>query len=100
VSFEGVLQTESRQIECQMSEIGVLISLASAEGGIDVGDPMLKIEKCCEGVRAPPTPQKSENQFRLFGIPSVETQSVDVFMSLRVPGRTVSRRGLLESFGE
>ena len=31
------------------------------EGGIDVGDPMLKIEKCCEGDRAPPTPQKSEN---------------------------------------
>ena len=36
------------------------------EGGIDVGDPMLKIEKCCEGDRAPPTPQKSENKFRVI----------------------------------
>ena len=35
--------------------------LAWAEGGIDAGDPILKVEKCCEGVRAPPTPQKSAN---------------------------------------
>ena len=48
------------------SEINCLISLAWAEGGIDVGDPMLKIEKCCEGDRAPPTPQKSENKFRVI----------------------------------
>ena len=51
------------------------ISLAWAEGGIDVGDPILKIEKCCEGVRAPPTPQKIR-KFRLFDIPSIVTQSV------------------------
>ena len=41
-------------MEYQMDEINFLISL-------DVGDPMLKIEKRCEGVRAPPTPKKSEN---------------------------------------
>ena len=40
-----------------MNEINFLISLAWAKGSLDVGDPMLKIEKCCEGVRAP---QKSE----------------------------------------
>ena len=51
------------------------ISLAWAEGGIDVGDPILKIEKCCEGVRAPPTPQKIR-KFRLFDIPFIVTQSV------------------------
>ena len=45
----------------RMNEINLMISLAWAEGGRDVGDPMLKIEKCCEGVRAPPMPQKSEN---------------------------------------
>ena len=56
-----ILQTESRYIECQMNEINFLISLARAEGGRDVGDPMLKIEKYCEGVHAPPTPEKSEN---------------------------------------
>ena len=61
VSFEGVLQTESRQMEYQMSEISFLISLAWAEGGLDVGDLMIKKEKCCEGVRDPPTPPKSEN---------------------------------------
>ena len=44
-----------------MNVINFPISLAWEEGGIDLGDPMLKIEKCCEGVRAPPTPQKSEN---------------------------------------
>ena len=44
-----------------MNEINFLISLAWAERGKDVGDPMLKIEKSCEGVRAPPTPEKSEN---------------------------------------
>ena len=52
-----------------------------AGGGIDVGDPMLKIEKCCEGDRAPPTPQKWENKFRniwlsmikeSYGNPSLE----------------------------
>ena len=45
----------------RMNEINLLLSLACAEGGRDVGDLMLKIEKCCEGVRAPPTPEKSEN---------------------------------------
>ena len=37
---------------------------------------MLKIEKRCEGVRAPPTPEKSENKFRSFDIPCIVTQSV------------------------
>ena len=60
-----------------MNEINFLISLAWAAGGIDVGDPMLKKGKCCEGVRAPPTPQKSE-KFRSFDIPSIVTQSVDL----------------------
>ena len=31
-----------------------------------MGDPILKIEKCCEGDRAPPTPQKSENKLRVI----------------------------------
>ena len=31
-----------------------------------MGDPMLKIEKCCEGDRALPAPQKSENKFRVI----------------------------------
>ena len=53
-------------MEYQMNEINFLISLAWAEGGRDVGDPMLKIEKCCEGDRAPPTPQKSENKSRVI----------------------------------
>ena len=44
-------------MEYQMNEINFLISPAWAKGGIDVGDPTLKIEKCCEGGRAP---QKSE----------------------------------------
>ena len=51
-------------MENQMNEIIFLIPLAwryPPEGGIDVGDPMLKIEKCCGGVRTPPTPEKSEN---------------------------------------
>ena len=47
-------------MEYPMNEINFLISLAWAEGGVDVGDPMPKVEKCCEGVRAPPTPQKSK----------------------------------------
>ena len=55
------LQTESRQMEYQMKEIDFRISQAWAEGGINVGDPMLNIEKCCEGVRAPTTAEKSEN---------------------------------------
>ena len=63
-------------MEYQMNEINFLISLAWAKGGIDVGDPTLKIESCCEGFRAPPTPQKSEKQFRSFDIPSIVTQSV------------------------
>ena len=54
-------QTEPRYMESRMKEINFLISLAWVEGGRDVGDPMLKIEKCCEGVRAPPTTEKSEN---------------------------------------
>ena len=49
----GVIQCESGFIESPLSEINFLISLAWAKGGIDVGDPMLKIEKCCEGDRAP-----------------------------------------------
>ena len=40
------IQCESGFIESPLSEINFLISLASAEGGIDVGDPMLKKEKC------------------------------------------------------
>ena len=44
-------------MEYQMNVINFLISLAWAEGGVD--DPMPKIGKYCEGVRAPP--QKSEN---------------------------------------
>ena len=36
------------------------------EWDIDVGDPMLKIKKCCEGDRAAPTPQKSENKFQVI----------------------------------
>ena len=44
-----------------MNGISFLISPAWAEGGRDVGDPMLEIEKCYEGVRAPPPPENSEN---------------------------------------
>ena len=55
------LQTDTRQMEYQINEINFLISLAWAERGKDVGDPIPKIEKCCEGLRAPPTSQKSEN---------------------------------------
>ena len=46
------IQCESGFIESPLSEINFLISLVWAEGGIDVGDPMLKIEKCCEGDRS------------------------------------------------
>ena len=60
------LQCESGFIESPLSEIIFLISLAWAKGSTDVGDPMLKIEKCCEGDRAPPTPQKSENKLRVI----------------------------------
>ena len=42
-------------------KISFLIYLAWAEGGIDVGDPTPKIEKCCEGVHDPPTPARPEN---------------------------------------
>ena len=56
-----LLQTESRHMEYQMDKTIFHISLAWAEGGIDVGDSMLNIEWCCEGVHAPPTPEKSEN---------------------------------------
>ena len=38
-------------MESPLSEINLLI-LVWAEGGIDVGDPMLKIEKCYEGDRS------------------------------------------------
>ena len=48
-------------MERRMNEINFLISLAWAKGGRDVGDQMLRIEKFCEGVRAPLTQQKSEN---------------------------------------
>ena len=68
-------------MEYQMNEINFHIALAQAEGGIvfriDAGDPMLKIKKCCEGVRAPPMPEKSENQLRSFDIPSIMTQTVE-----------------------
>ena len=56
------LQCEFGFKERPLSEINFLISLAWAEGGIDVGDPMLNIEKCFE--LEVPTPQKSENKFR------------------------------------
>ena len=59
-----------------MNKIPFLNALAWAEGGKDMGDLMLKIEKCCEGVRPPPTPQKSENCFCSFDISSIVTQSV------------------------
>ena len=36
------VQTESRYIEWRMNEINFLISLAWVEGGIDVGDLMLR----------------------------------------------------------
>ena len=42
-----------------MEEIILMISLAWVEGGRDVSDS--KIDKCCEGVRALPTAEKSEN---------------------------------------
>ena len=48
------------------------ISFAWAKGGIDVGNPMLKIGKCCEGDRAPPTPQKSENKFRVIWLSMIK----------------------------
>ena len=60
------VQCESGFIESPLSEINFLISLAWAKGVIDVGDPMIKIEKCCKRDRAPPTPQKSENKFRFI----------------------------------
>ena len=60
------LQCEFGFIESPLSEINFLISLAWLEGSKDVGDPMLKIEKCCEGDRAPHMPQKSENKFRVI----------------------------------
>ena len=41
------IQTEPGQMECQTNEINFLFSLALANGGIDVGDPMLKIENFC-----------------------------------------------------
>ena len=66
------VQCESGFIENPLSEIDFLISLAWAEGGIDVGDPMLKIEKCCEGDRSPPTPQKSENKFRVIWLSMIK----------------------------
>jgi len=48
-------------MEYQINGINFLISAAWAEGGLYVGDSMLRIEKYCGGVRVPPTPQKSEN---------------------------------------
>ena len=60
------IQTETRQMEYQTDEINLLNSLAWAVGGIGMGDPMLKIKKCCEGVRVPPTPQKSEHENRVI----------------------------------
>ena len=49
-----------------------------------VGVPILKIGKCCEGVRALPTLQKSENSFRSVDIPSIVTQSVVLYLSITV----------------
>ena len=72
--LENFPPTESRQMEYKMNEINFPIFQAWVEGGIDVSDAMQKIKKCCEGVRTPPTPQKSD--FFSFDIPSVETQSV------------------------
>ena len=69
-----MIQCEPLEMDLQMNKISFLISLAWAEGGIDVGDPMLKIEKCCEGVRIPPTRQKFD--ILSFDILSIETQSV------------------------
>ena len=60
------IQCESGFLESPLRKINFLISLAWVKGGIDMGDPMLKIEKCCEGDGAPPTPQKSENKFRVI----------------------------------
>ena len=68
-----------------MNGINFLVSLAWAEGSKDVGDLMLEIEKCCEGVLTPPTREQSENYFRLFDIKSIETQSV-------VPDRINARK--------
>ena len=48
-------------MEHQMNGINFLISLAWAEGGIDVGDLMLETEKCYEEVLTPPMREKSEN---------------------------------------
>ena len=68
-----------------MNEINFLISVAWAEGGRDVGDLMLKIEKCCEGVRASPTSDIP------FDIPCILTQSVvrinPIFFSFFYPFR-------------
>ena len=68
-------------MEFQSNGINFLIFLAWAEGGIDVSDLMLGIQKCCEGVLTSPKREKSENQFRSFNIPSIETQSVSYFFS-------------------
>ena len=59
-TFDRV-QCESGFIESPLSKINFPISLTWVEGGIDVGDTMLKIEKCSEGDHGPPTPQKSQN---------------------------------------
>ena len=37
-----------------------------------MGDPMLKIEKCCEGHCAPPTPQKSKYKFRVIWLSMIK----------------------------
>ena len=82
-------------MEYQMNEINFLIFgaerelLHSTSLSLALGRPRLFLPTCL----LLPTLEK-------FDIPSFETQSVGVFVSLRVPGRTVSRRGLLESFGE
>ena len=59
-----------------MNKINFLISLLWAKEGRDVGDTMLKIEKCRQGVRASPTPEKLENLFRLLEIPCILARSV------------------------
>ena len=46
-TFVFIIQCESGLIESPLSENNFLISLTWAKGDIDVGDPMLKMEKFC-----------------------------------------------------
>ena len=40
---------------------------------------MLKIEKCCEGDRAPPTPQQSENKVRVIWLSMIKESNCRIF---------------------